>query len=145
MNDQTSSQARDAIATVMNTDSAHWFHQRLASQAESQSTDLIDVACFLKRTCDVQGLDQELQHVEVLEKPVMITPLQFMMKHVWPSLAMNAIAKQLMHHRRVIMNAPQGLITPVQLLSKTLLPASSDQRSVTNGCNSNTRSAERDL
>ena len=116
INEHSGSLAKDAISTVMSTDNGHWFHQYLASQAESQSIQLIDIANFLKKTCDVQCLDQELQYVEVLEKPVMITSPRFIMKNVWPSLAMNTIVNKLIHNRRTSMNAPQGLITPEHLM-----------------------------
>jgi hypothetical protein len=95
INESSSSQTQGTISAVMNTDSGHWFHQCLASQAESQHIELIDIANFLQKTCDVRGLDKELQCVEVLDKPVMITSPQFMLKHAWPSLAMNAIVGEL--------------------------------------------------
>ena len=100
INEHSSSLAKAAITTVMSTDNGHWFHQYLASQAESQSIELIDIANFLKKTCDVKELDQELQYVEVLDKPVMITSPRFIMKHLWPSLAMNTIVNKLIHNCR---------------------------------------------
>ena len=48
INEQSSSSAKDAITAVMNTDSGHWFHQYLASQAESQSIELLDIAGLSK-------------------------------------------------------------------------------------------------
>ena len=116
INEHSSSLAKAAITTVMSTDNGHWFHQYLASQAESQSVELIDIANFLKKTCDVKELDQELQYVEVLDKPVMITSPRFIMKHLWPSLAMNTIVNKLIHNCRTSVNAPQGLITPDHLM-----------------------------
>ena len=112
INEHSSSLAKAAITTVMSTGNGHWFHQYLASQAESQSVELIDIANFLERTCDVKELNQELQYVEVLDKPVMITSPRFILKHVWPSLAMNTIVNKLIENCRTSVKDPQVLITP---------------------------------
>ena len=116
INEQSSSSAKNAITAVMNTGSGQWFHQYLASQAESQSIELLDIVDFLKKSCDVKELDQELQYVEVLEKPVMITSPRFIMKHVWPSLAMNTIVNKLIHNCSVGRKASQYPITPDHLM-----------------------------
>ena len=73
INEQMLPVVREAITTVMDTGQGHWFHQYLASQAESHSVDMVDIAGFLTKTCSAQGLNQELQCVEVMDKPVMIT------------------------------------------------------------------------
>ena len=87
---------QDTIKAPVQGERGHWFNTYLSNSRDSQRVQMADLVSFFNNACDGRVLDEDLKCVLVHERPVMITSPKFFLKHAWPSLAMNAIVRQLL-------------------------------------------------